>query len=75
MTPLRRALELFEALCELPPDVLPREIERHCEGNAELRSAVEALLAGDASRDATWETPLANKLAEHGSATGPSGVL
>ncbi len=43
-----RACEIFNDVCDLPPREREEALERVCGGDPELRSAVRALLSGDA---------------------------
>ncbi len=56
----RRINEVLDQALELPPEELPAFLDRSCAGDAELRAAVEKLLAADrqaVDQRLSWDRP------------------
>lgn len=74
-----KAMDIFEQLADLPPSHHPAKLEELCNGDAELRTMVEAMLAADARADepfshnfALWENGLSAE-SSAASSTTPLG--
>ncbi len=55
----QRAKAIFAEACELPPEAQADCLDRACDGDAELRAAVEALLAADRTPAGALDEPAA----------------
>lgn len=44
---IRRAISIFDLVCDLPPDKRPEALDAHCDGNAALREQVRRMLAAE----------------------------
>ncbi|MCB9858455.1 MAG: protein kinase [Phycisphaerales bacterium] len=49
---IRRAIAVFDCVCDLPRDKRPEALDAHCNGNEALRAQVERMLAADENEDA-----------------------
>ncbi len=75
----QRAKSVFLGACDLDPEERTRFIDRACGGDAELRSAVEALLDADddpveLSRDVALHQNLDSILRPAAASSGPGGI-
>ena len=75
----RRALAIFDAVADLDAEARLRTLDAMCEGDADLRARVQALLDADAQATepfhgdaAAWGTALANEQADADHAIGRS---
>lgn len=69
----RRALVIFEAVVELPPEERRSRLDAACAGDAGLRAQVEALLAADASEGEPFSGDGAQWSDALGAASAPAG--
>ncbi|MCA8959241.1 MAG: tetratricopeptide repeat protein [Planctomycetes bacterium] len=60
-----RGEALFEAVCDLSPEERRRYLDRHCDGEPELRAEVESLLRHDARDDDFLDSPVPSPVGRH----------